>query len=78
MYIGAEARILETKGKWEEGNQKDSVGWYILVGRDGNRFIVRGREIAKKIETRRITSNKKRQKYYFKISSRKETEASNK
>ena len=40
ISIGAEARILESKGKLEKGNQKFSIDLYKLVGREGNRFIV--------------------------------------
>jgi hypothetical protein len=44
ISIGAEARILESKGKLEKGNQKFSIDLYKLVGREGNRFIVENDE----------------------------------
>ena len=40
VNIGAEARILESKGKLEKGSQKYSLDLYKLVEREGNRFIV--------------------------------------
>jgi hypothetical protein len=40
ISIGAEARILESKGQLEKGSQKFSVDLYKLVGREGNRFMV--------------------------------------
>ena len=40
IAIGAEARILESKGKLEKGNQKFSLDTYKLIDREGNRFIV--------------------------------------
>ena len=40
ITIGAEARILESKGKLEKGSQKYSMDLYKLVERDGNRFTV--------------------------------------
>jgi hypothetical protein len=40
ISIGAEARILESKGKLEKGSQKFSVDLYKLIGREGNRFMV--------------------------------------
>jgi hypothetical protein len=44
ISIGAEARILESKGKLEKGNQKFSIDLYKLIGREGNRFIVENDE----------------------------------
>ena len=44
ISIGAEARILESKGKLEKGSQKFSVDLYKLVGREGNRFMVENAE----------------------------------
>jgi hypothetical protein len=44
ISIGAEARILESKGKLEKGSQKYSIDLYKLVGREGNRFIVQDSE----------------------------------
>lgn len=40
LDTGAEARILESKGKLSKGSQKYSVDTYRLIGREGNRFIV--------------------------------------
>lgn len=40
ISIGADARILESKGKLEKGSQKYSTDLYKLVEREGNRFIV--------------------------------------
>ena len=40
ISIGAEARILESKGQLEKGSQKFSVDLYKLIGREGNRFMV--------------------------------------
>jgi hypothetical protein len=39
ISIGAEARILESKGQLKKGSQKNSVDLYKLIGREGNRFI---------------------------------------
>jgi hypothetical protein len=44
VNIGAEARILESKGKLEKGSQKYSLDLYKLVEREGNRFIVQDSE----------------------------------
>jgi hypothetical protein len=44
ITIGAEARILESKGKLDKGSQKYSIDLYKLVGREGNRFIVQDAE----------------------------------
>jgi hypothetical protein len=44
INIGAEARILESKGKLEKGSQKYSTDLYKLVEREGNRFIVQDSE----------------------------------
>jgi len=44
ISIGAEARILESKGKLEKGSQKYSMDLYKLVEREGNRFIVQDSE----------------------------------
>ena len=44
ISIGAEARILESKGKLEKGSQKYSTDLYKLVEREGNRFIVQDAE----------------------------------
>jgi hypothetical protein len=44
ISIGAEARILESKGQLEKGSQKFSVDLYKLVGREGNRFMVENAE----------------------------------
>jgi hypothetical protein len=44
ISIGAEARILESKGKLEKGSQKFSVDLYKLIGREGNRFMVENSE----------------------------------
>jgi hypothetical protein len=44
ISIGAEARILESKGKLEKGSQKYSTDLYKLVEREGNRFIVQDSE----------------------------------
>ena len=44
IAIGAEARILESKGKLEKGSQKYSTDLYKLVEREGNRFIVQDSE----------------------------------
>jgi len=44
INIGAEARILESKGKLEKGSQKYSMDLYKLVEREGNRFIVQDSE----------------------------------
>ncbi len=44
ISIGAEAQILESKGKLEKGSQKYSTDLYKLVGRDGNRFIAQDEE----------------------------------
>jgi 3D (Asp-Asp-Asp) domain-containing protein len=44
ITIGAEVRILESKGKLEKGSQKYSTDLYKLVERDGNRFIVQDSE----------------------------------
>ena len=40
IQVGAEARILESKGKLDKGSQKFSLDLYKLVGREGNRFTV--------------------------------------
>jgi hypothetical protein len=44
ISIGAEARILESKGKLEKGSPKYSTDLYKLVEREGNRFIVQDSE----------------------------------
>ena len=44
ISIGAEARILESKGNLEKGSQKFSMDLYKLVGREGNRFIAQDEE----------------------------------
>jgi len=44
ITIGAEVRILESKGKLEKGSQKYSTDLYKLVEREGNRFIVQDSE----------------------------------
>ena len=44
ITIGAEARILESKGKLDKGSQKYSIDLYKLVEREGNRFIVQDAE----------------------------------
>ena len=44
ISIGAEVRILESKGKLDKGSQKYSLDLYKLVERDGNRFIVQDAE----------------------------------
>ncbi len=44
VAVGAEARILESKGKLDKGSQKYSIDLYKLVGREGNRFIVQDAE----------------------------------
>ncbi len=44
VYIGTEARTLESKGKLEKGSQKYSMDLYKLVEREGNRFIVQDEE----------------------------------
>jgi DNA-binding MltR family transcriptional regulator len=44
ISIGAEARILESKGKLEKGSQKYSMDLYKLIGREGNRFMVENSE----------------------------------
>ena len=47
ISIGAEARILESKGKLEKGSQKFSLDLYKQVEREGNRFIVQDAEVDK-------------------------------
>ena len=42
--IGAEARILESKGKLDKGSQKFSLDLYKLIGREGNRFSVENQD----------------------------------
>ena len=44
ISIGAEARILESKGKFEKGSQKYSLDLYKLIEREGNWFIVQDAE----------------------------------
>ena len=44
ISIGADARILESKGNLEKGSQKYSLDLYKLVEREGNRFIVQNAE----------------------------------
>ena len=44
INIGAEVRILESKGKLEKGSQKYSTDLYKLVEREGNRFLVQDSE----------------------------------
>ena len=44
ITIGAQARILESKGKLEKGNQKFSLDLYKLIGREGNRFSVENQD----------------------------------
>ena len=44
ITIGAEVRILESKGKLDKGSQKYSLDLYKLVEREGNRFIVQDAE----------------------------------
>jgi hypothetical protein len=44
IAVGAEARILESKGKLDKGSQKFSLDLYKLIGREGNRFSVENQD----------------------------------
>jgi len=44
VAVGAEARILESKGKLDKGSQKFSLDLYKLIGREGNRFSVENQD----------------------------------